>query len=105
MLQIQLLLLDQFAMDLSTMITGFLLPCGDRAFVQVKGRNNGLQRAAMRQERRHVHKEFGRLLDAVHGRPTSLAERLLAAGALVALFLPVMHHNIAAANFAAGVTG
>jgi hypothetical protein len=91
-------------MHLLAVRTSSLLPTGHCTFIQRKGDHNGLNRTAMRQQGRHLHKQPLWMLDAVDGRPFSLAEALAAAPALVALLLAAVNDYVTTTDFPAGVT-
>src|SRR5262245_62117902 len=76
-----------------------VLPRRDRAFVQSKGDHNGLQRAAVRQEREHEHDEIPVRAHAVERRVFRFAESLMALMTKVTPFVPTLDPDVATTDF------
>ena len=98
--QIQLSLLNHLLMHLLTMPPCSITPLGDGSFIQVKRMDNGLNRAAIRQESNDDHDQFHGLAQSFKHRSSMRAERLFANLTPIALSPAIMDRNLAHSDLA-----
>jgi hypothetical protein len=98
----ELPLLDQVPMHLLAVGPGPRLPPRDGPLVQAERGDDGLQRAAVRQQRHHQGHRLGRRPQPVERRPRRRGERPPADRAAVAALEPAMHPDGGGADPAPG---
>jgi hypothetical protein len=92
--QIEICLHHLILMHRLAVLSRSLLPSGHRAFIQSEGVNNGLSRAAIREQRHDKDDEIFRLASSLKHRSSMRAKRLPTAFTLVALALLPMTDQI-----------
>jgi hypothetical protein len=85
MTQLDLSPLDQMLMDLLAMVPRLRLPPGDGAFIQTEGGHDGLQRAAVTEQRDHQDHQITRSMEPIEGSACGGGEGPTAAGAPIAV--------------------
>lgn len=97
--------LDQLLRHLLSLLAALLKPVLDRALIQTKGEDDGLDGAAVREQFDHQRDLVSTLAQAVKGRPSGVAESLGTRAANVAAVFLRMDADIAFSNLASGRTG
>ena len=99
---VDLPLLDQVLVPLLAVLPGAVLPGSHRALIHPEGSNNGLQRAAMTQQRQHDRHQVGGVLQAEEGRAGGGGKGAPTGGAAIAPFLLAMHPDVPLADLPPG---
>lgn len=102
--QIQARLLDDRLMKLLAVLAGSISPTRDRSFIQPVRLDDGLHRAAIRQQGHDNHDQIQRLAQSLEHRSSSSTERLFARLTPIALPLAVMNPDVTRSDLASCAT-
>jgi hypothetical protein len=101
-LEIDLPPLHDMGMDVLTMLAGLLLPGGDGPLVKAEGGDDGLKRAAVREQDQHQRNHIVCGPFAVIGRPPGRGEGAATGGAFVASVGAAMNMDAALSDEPSG---